>query len=100
MRRGETLSHIAKRHGVSVTALRKANGNLDPRRLSVGQTIRLPGAASVKSTVAATRYHRVSRGENLTVIARRYGVSVRQIRSWNGLRGSRIMAGQRLRVAS
>jgi membrane-bound lytic murein transglycosylase D len=98
--RGETLSHIAKRYGLSVSALRSANGNLNPRRLRVGQVVRVPGAAAVAGASAADRFHRVSRGENLTVIARRYGVTVRQIRSWNGINGSRILPGQRLRVSA
>ncbi|HEX2167854.1 MAG TPA: LysM peptidoglycan-binding domain-containing protein [Longimicrobiales bacterium] len=97
--RGETLSHVAKRYGVSVSALRSVNRNLDPRRLRVGQVVRVPGASAVASA-SADRYHRVSRGENLTVIARRYGVTVRQIRSWNDIRGSRILPGQRLRVST
>ena len=34
--------------------------------------------------------------ENLSKIAKRYGVSVGQLRRWNGIRGDRILAGQRL----
>jgi membrane-bound lytic murein transglycosylase D len=100
VRSGETLSHIAQRYGVSVAALRSANGNVDPRRIRAGQTVRVPAAGSATAASARVRYHQVARGENLTVIARRYGVSVSQIRSWNGISGSRIMAGQRLRVAA
>ena len=43
-------------------------------------------------------YHTVRRGDTLIAIARRYGVSVSQIRQLNGVRGSSIRAGQRLRV--
>jgi membrane-bound lytic murein transglycosylase D len=99
VRQGETLSHIARRHGVSVAALRSANGNVDPRRLRAGQTLRVPSRAGSRTAAAtATRVHQVRRGENLTVIARRYGVSVRQIQAWNNLQGTRILAGQRLRI--
>ena len=98
--RGETLSHIAKRYGTTVSALRSANRNLDPRRMRVGQAVRVPAGKAVASASAADRFHRVARGENLTVIAKRYGVSVRQIRSWNGMSGSRIQPGQRLRVSA
>jgi membrane-bound lytic murein transglycosylase D len=106
VRRGETLSHISRRYGVSVAALRSANGNVQPRRLRVGQVLRVP-AASVASSAArpaasssaSTRYHQVRRGENLTVISRRYGVSIRQIQTWNRMGSStRIQAGQRIRV--
>lgn len=102
VRSGETMDQIARRYGVSVTAVRSANSGVDPRRMRVGQTLRIPsGSASTRTAAArapAVRYHQVARGENLTVIARRYGVSVRQIQAWNGMSGSRIQAGQRLRV--
>ncbi len=42
--------------------------------------------------------HRVRRGENLTAIASRYESTVTRIRSENGLRGNRILAGQELRI--
>lgn len=100
VRSGETLSHIAQRYGVSVAALRSANGNVDPRRIRAGQNIRVPNGATAKAATVRVRYHNVARGENLTVIARRYGVSISQIRSWNGISGSRIQAGQRLRVGA
>jgi membrane-bound lytic murein transglycosylase D len=102
VRPGETLTHIARRYGVTVASVRTANGNIEPRRLRVGQSLRVPGASAATTQVAAgtNRVHRVARGENLSVIAKRYGVSVRQIQQWNGLRGSRIQAGQRLRVSA
>jgi LysM repeat protein len=43
-------------------------------------------------------YHTVRRGDSLIAIARRYGVTVSQIRQLNGIRGSNIRIGQRLRV--
>ncbi len=40
--------------------------------------------------------HRVRSGESLGVLGDRYGVTVRQIQEWNGLRGTTIRVGQRL----
>ncbi len=104
--RGETLSHIARRYGVSVSALQAANGNLSPRRLQVGQQLRVPGrggsaVAASRAAEAETRYHQVRTGESLWTIARRYDVSMKQLRAWNGLGGrSVIHPGQRLRVTA
>jgi len=42
--------------------------------------------------------HRVRPGETLASIARRYGVSVSVLRSFNGLDGDRIVAGSRLGI--
>ena len=42
IRKGDTLSGIAKRHRTTVAALEKANPGLSPRRLIPGKTIKLP----------------------------------------------------------
>ncbi len=42
--------------------------------------------------------HRVRRGENLTLIARRYEVLVQELRDWNSLRSDELAIGQRLRI--
>ena len=43
-------------------------------------------------------YHYVQRGESLIVIARKRGVTVSQLRQWNGIKGSTIYAKQRLKI--
>lgn len=105
VRRGETLSHIARRYGTTVSAIREANVGIRPNRLLVGQRIRVPAriqaAASAPADARApqwTRY-RVRRGDSLWSISRRYGVSVRELQAWNGLgRNNRILVGQSLRI--
>ena len=52
-----------------------------------------------KKQKPALRYHLVRRGENLGLIARRYGFSVPSLKRMNGLRSSRIYAGKRLLVS-
>jgi len=52
---------------------------------------------SSKSTSGAT-YHTIRRGETLSTIASRYGVTVNKLRQLNGIRGSKITAGKRLRI--
>jgi len=42
--------------------------------------------------------YRVRRGDTLIRIARRHGVTVRQLRDWNNIRGSHIRIGQRLTI--
>ena len=101
VRRGATRSHIARRYGVSVNAIRSVNGWVNPRRIQVGQRIRVPVTAGTRVASAAPRQavttYRVRRGDTLWEIARRHGVTVRQLRSWNGI-GSRIYPGQRIRI--
>jgi membrane-bound lytic murein transglycosylase D len=46
-------------------------------------------------------FHRVRRGETLSGLAAEYGVTVRQLRAWNGLGSSQeLRAGKRIRVAA
>lgn len=50
VRKGETLSHIARRHRVSVQRLLAANGMTKPTQLKSGQVLRVPTVASERST--------------------------------------------------
>lgn len=54
-----------------------------------------------KAEPAKTAYHRVRKGDTLSSIANRYGVSVTELRDWNKI-GNRksIQPGQKLRIAS
>ena len=44
------------------------------------------------------QYHKIKNGETLGAIARRYGVSVNQLRNLNGIQGNNIRAGRTIRV--
>lgn len=43
-------------------------------------------------------YHKVTKGQSLSTIAVRYGVSVNNLRKWNNISGTRIYAGQKLKI--
>ncbi len=55
---------------------------------------------SRKKTESKPVKHKVSSGENLTKIAKRYGVTVDQLRSANNISGDDIRAGQTLTIPS
>jgi len=109
IQRGETLGIIGKRYGVSVSLLMAANPGIQPRRLRVGQRLVVPvsktGRANPQSaprmlSVEGRRYHQVRWGESLWVIARRYGVTVDDLRRWNGIgRNDVLKSGARLVVS-
>ena len=46
------------------------------------------------------RYHTVKKGETLSSVARKYGISVKKLKELNGLKKDTITVGQRLRVKS
>jgi lipoprotein-anchoring transpeptidase ErfK/SrfK len=103
VQRGETLYSIARRYGVSVQTIASANGIRNANRIYTGQRLRIPGgggsSGSSSSGSSSGGIHVVRRGENLSIIARRYGTSVQAIARANGIRNpSRIYTGQRLRI--
>jgi len=55
VRAGDTLSALAERYGVGMSALAQANGLAPPYRILVGQRLRLPGAPPPPATLVAER---------------------------------------------
>ena len=100
---GDTLGGIAHRFGTSVSALLAWNG-LTSTRIRAGRyLIVMPegatgSTASSSSSAAPTGVYTVRRGDTLSGIGARVGASVAQLRAWNGIRGSTIHVGQRLKV--
>lgn len=63
-----------------------------------GSLVQAPEPASLEQAMGERVVYHVRRGDTLWDIARRHGTTVEALRSENGLRGSRIVAGQVLRV--
>lgn len=112
---GETLFSIAKNYGMEVGRLRKINNIDNGDRIIVGSTIYVeseliaanntqrddniakkntPKVAETQSIVL----HKVRRGESLDKIAKKYNVSIADIRDWNGLRRDKINLGHILKI--
>ncbi len=109
VRPGDTLTGISKRHGVPVADLVQLNAISNPNRVYAGQTLRIGMAPTAQAPAAAptapapvaagAQVHVVGRGENLTTIARHYGVSVAALVAANGISNpSRIFGGQQLTI--
>ncbi|MEO7870676.1 MAG: LysM peptidoglycan-binding domain-containing protein [Candidatus Limnocylindria bacterium] len=89
---GEHLTLIAQRYGTTIGAMVKANGIGNPSFLRVGQLLTIPGAATPAAPSAppspsapAAVVHRVGSGENLTLIAQRYGTTIGAMVKANGI---------------
>ncbi len=104
VRRGDTLSGIAERHGVSTQAVAHASNLRVSSTLRIGQVLKVPpaGESRVVAKVQSRPQfatHRVRSGQTLTSIARRYNVTIAELRRANGMgRSSHIRAGESLRV--
>lgn len=100
VRRGDTLSGIAGRYKLSVSALKKAN-RLSGTRIRIGQTLRIPTKGQVASSAPQRerpRQYRVKRGDTLLEIARRYRLSPKVLARHNKIDGDLLLAGQLLQI--
>jgi LysM repeat protein len=114
VKKGDTLSAIASRYGTSWKKLAAFNNLSNPNRLVVGQEIRIPGSldapepsqprsapsasSSDRSSIRPGSSYVIQRGDTLSTIASRSGVSVAELQAANGLSGTRIIAGKSLTI--
>ncbi|RLM28239.1 N-acetylmuramoyl-L-alanine amidase [Brenneria alni] len=103
--RGETLSAIATRYGVSMSAIRDIN-KLNKDIVWVGQRLNIP-ATGAKQTVSVVNTkktapvrHKVVQGDSLSAIASRYGVSIKEIQQANNMDSGTVRLGQTLIIPS
>ncbi len=62
------------------------------------QTVTVSNKVTATVGKGKLSYHKIRSGETLSTIAKRYGVTVSQLRSWNGLSNNRIRAGKQLKI--
>ena len=106
VKRGDSISEIAHKFGVSVVNLKKWNG-LISNTLTSGKSLKIfnelktssLGDNTVKNS-ANINYYKIKTGETIAAIAKRYSVSVSSIRKWNNLKGNKIIAGTNLKIYS
>jgi LysM repeat protein len=103
VKKGDTLSGIAKKYDTTLDALLTANPSItNPNMIYVGQTIRVPVKTMQTSTSAVKDekvYHTVQRGETLSGIASKYGTNYMKLAAMNGIvNPNKIYVGQKIRV--
>ncbi len=98
---GDTLGQIAEAHGMGLSVLRGLNDMGGGRtRIYPGQRLSVRAAAGATAGDGGSgpiRY-RIRRGDTLSKIAQRFGVSIQEIRDWNSIRSDQIVAGDRLTI--
>lgn len=106
VKKGETLSTIARKYHVSVNQLKQWN-NMKSDRLSIGQKLVVYSSGAPmaqagndkpveRSTTQIT--HTVKKGETLGKIAQKYKCTVTDLKRWNKLKSTNIQVGQKLKV--
>jgi membrane-bound lytic murein transglycosylase D len=121
-KRGERLTTVAKKYGVSLAELRDANNLPAKARLKSNQPLLVPAAdggtqaleleapialedtaqydqTEDKNEAPSTKQHVVKKGDTAFKIAKRYGMSTKELLALNGLKNSKLKHGQTLAVS-
>ncbi|WP_432264967.1 LysM peptidoglycan-binding domain-containing protein [Croceitalea rosinachiae] len=113
---GDYLGKIAERYGVGVSQIKNWNG-LRSNNLRIGQRLSIyprksvPSVASVKKTAKPkpkaqlpkdpSKVHVVKSGDSLWTISRKYpGITIENLREWNGISGRNLKPGDKLRLCN
>lgn len=117
VQRGDYLAKISKKYNITIAAIKRVNPGLKGDTIRVGQTIQLPGKVDVgeqkmpvvapaapkvvkeyKPYTGATKDYKVQNGDYLGLIAKKHGITVRQLKELNGLTSDTIRVGKTLKV--
>ena len=99
VKRGETLSSIATRYGVSVAVLMEANHLTNKHRLIAGKHLLIPGKGTSKSAAEQVTLYTVKKGDTISDLALRFRTSPQRIKKLNKLRNLHyIKPGQKLKI--
>ena len=106
VRKGETLSQIAKRYHTSVWRIAEANGIRKKHLIRVGQRLKIPVKGAKKSRVlgskmelAADGTYRVKKGDSLWLIAKKFKTTMEELKELNNLRSTTLYVNQILKVS-
>jgi len=106
VRRGDSLSKIARKYNVKERELVALNNLRSRHRIRAGQVLALPDKPGARAPIARVEppgdgvYH-VRRGDTISRIATRFGLTEASLVAMNGLRNRhQIAVGQRLMVST
>ena len=92
VKHGETLGVIAKKYGLTASALATHNGIANPNRVKVGQKLTIPAKTD---TITYT----IRKGDTLSTIAKKYKTTAAAIAKANGIKNPKtIQPGQKLKI--
>ena len=103
VQKGDNLSAIAKKFNTTVADIQEWN-KLSSTNVSLGASLQVVQNPTEKEEVADTVERKdiaysVQKGDNLGLIAKKFGVSVVELKQWNNLKSNAITVGNSLIVA-
>ena len=107
VRSGDSLSTIARRYRTSVRAIAAANNIRKTSYIVSGRSLKIPLRGQHVARTQKQKYskpagnpavHVVKSGDSLWILAQRYGTTTHKIQAANGLTGTNLAIGQKLRI--
>lgn len=98
VKKGDSLSSIAKKHNLTVKDLMSYNG-LKNDKIFVNQKLVVKKKTVKKVSAKKPATYKVKKGDSLSKIATKYKVSVAKLKKWNKLKSDQIFVGQKLIVS-
>lgn len=112
IKKGDLIKDLARKYGVTEQAILDANPAIKPRSLKINDRLIIPapqpgagqdaaggsGAGLASDAARSGEVYVVQQGDNLTKIAKKFGVTVKALRAANGLKSDRILPKQRLTI--
>jgi FOG: LysM repeat len=113
VQKGDTLEKIARKFNVSVEEIKKANNIKDERKIRDGMKLEIPTKEtnSKKETKKETKKtskkesernkeltYVVQKGDTLETIAKKYGLTVKELMDYNDMKDEKIFAGDELKI--
>ncbi|MEN8214081.1 MAG: LysM peptidoglycan-binding domain-containing protein, partial [Pseudomonadota bacterium] len=103
VKKGETLSSIGRKYGVSVSSIKSSN-KLKSNTVRIGQKLRIktsrkPTAKKGPAAKKRTTSYTVKSGDTLSGIARKFGTSSARIKQDNKLKSDHVRIGQKLKIS-
>ncbi|MBN1446007.1 MAG: LysM peptidoglycan-binding domain-containing protein [Candidatus Omnitrophica bacterium] len=108
VKKGDTLSGLSRKYGVSISAIKKAN-NLRSSNIVIGRTLkintprRMPDIDAPKPIMGELSekiYHKIQKGDTLEALAKKYNTSPEHLKEANLLSDSDIKEGQMIVIPS
>ncbi|WP_421383122.1 LysM peptidoglycan-binding domain-containing protein [Bacillus salacetis] len=94
VKKNDTLFSLAQKYNVTVEQLMEANG-LTSDKIMAGQQLLVPDKVSMESGI-----HIVQKGDTLYSLAKKHGVTVKELKEQNSLKSDQINIGQTIKLAA
>jgi len=107
VQKGDTLESIARKFNVSIEKIKKANNIKDEKKIRDGTKLKIPTkktkVESKKTSKKESKRNKksiyvVQKGDTLEEIAKKYGLTIKELMDYNDMKDEKIFVGDELKI--